>query len=312
MSEEFLLTSEIMANSRFVSVSLLARYLYVAMILHADQEGRAKAEPLTWKKHGALWGAAEADSATIAHAISELSRAGLIVLYDDNRRLFLPGRFEHNPRREYWRSSKEPLPPLALLERYPEYLKGLRGLTTRGHLRTETTEPRRYPELSPAGDLPPTGGGDAGARGCKEGEEGCNPGNQGANAVGAGADVEVERTPASRSISPQSPEDGPPYGEIIAYLNEKTGKRFRPSTESYRAAIRARWNEGYRVEDFLRVIDLKAEEWAGNSKMQGYLRPQTLFGSKFDSYLNSAPATPAAAGEAYQFFKEDEHEYERR
>lgn len=99
-----------------------------------------------------------------------------------------------------------------------------------------------------------------------------------------------------------------PYAEILAYLNEKTGKRFRPSTEKYRIAIRARWRDGYRFDDFRQVIDLKAAEWSDNSKMQQYLRPQTLFGSNFDSYLNSAPAAPAPVGEAYQPFKEDEYE----
>lgn len=103
-----------------------------------------------------------------------------------------------------------------------------------------------------------------------------------------------------------------PYADIIAYLNEKTGKHLCPSTERYRAAIRARWRDGYRFDDFRQVIDIKVAEWASDPKMQSYLRPQTLFGSNFDSYLNSAPAAPAPVGEAYQPFKEDEHEFAQR
>ena len=40
------------------------------------------------------------------------------------------------------------------------------------------------------------------------------------------------------------------------------------------------------LEDFKTVIDKKYDEWYGTN-MQQYLRPETLFGTKFESYLNS-------------------------
>ena len=40
------------------------------------------------------------------------------------------------------------------------------------------------------------------------------------------------------------------------------------------------------MEDFKAVIDYKVSEWKG-TKMEDYLRPETLFGTKFESYLNS-------------------------
>jgi len=77
-----------------------------------------------------------------------------------------------------------------------------------------------------------------------------------------------------------------PYKEIIAYLNEKTGSNFKPETQLYRRHIKARWNEGMRLEDFKRVVDNKCKQWLNDPKMVIYLKPQTLFGPKMDSYLN--------------------------
>jgi uncharacterized phage protein (TIGR02220 family) len=77
-----------------------------------------------------------------------------------------------------------------------------------------------------------------------------------------------------------------PYAEIIYYLNKKTGKNFDSSLPEYRKHIRARWNSGKRLEDFKTVIDKKVAAWAEDPKMVDFLRPQTLFGTKFDAYLN--------------------------
>ncbi len=74
--------------------------------------------------------------------------------------------------------------------------------------------------------------------------------------------------------------------EIIDCLNLKAGKNFRSSTAATQSLIKARLNEGFTVEDFKKVIDIKCNEWLGSDYAQ-YLRPQTLFGTKFESYLNS-------------------------
>lgn len=77
-----------------------------------------------------------------------------------------------------------------------------------------------------------------------------------------------------------------PYKEIIDYLNEQTGRRYSHSANKNQDLIRARWNEGFRVEDFKRVVDTKVKDWGNDSKMNQYLRPVTLFSNKFDDYLN--------------------------
>lgn len=77
--------------------------------------------------------------------------------------------------------------------------------------------------------------------------------------------------------------------EVIAYLNEKTGSSFKPSTQSTRSQIQARLKDGFTVEDCKRVIDDRVKEWTG-TKWEQYLRPSTLFApSKFEGYLNAAP-----------------------
>lgn len=74
--------------------------------------------------------------------------------------------------------------------------------------------------------------------------------------------------------------------EIIDYLNEKTGRRFKP-TNTHCDFIRARIREGATIDDFKAVVDKKCEEWLNDSERSQYLRPQTLFGTKFDAYLNA-------------------------
>ena len=76
------------------------------------------------------------------------------------------------------------------------------------------------------------------------------------------------------------------YKTIISYLNEKAGKRFKPTIAKTKSAIHARLSEGFRVDDFKAVIDKKCAEWIGDAKMEKYLRPETLFGTKFEGYLN--------------------------
>mgnify|MGYP001947528800 CR=1 FL=1 len=82
-----------------------------------------------------------------------------------------------------------------------------------------------------------------------------------------------------------------PYVEIIDYLNSMTGKRFRHTTKKTRQLIKARWNEGFRLEDFKKVIDIKTRQWKNDAKMNKYLRPETLFSPKFESYLNEEMKT---------------------
>ena len=83
-----------------------------------------------------------------------------------------------------------------------------------------------------------------------------------------------------------APAERIPYNEIVDYLNKKTNKHFRPNINKTRSAIKSRWKEGFRESDFKYVIDVKCSQWLNDSQMSKYLRPETLFGNKFESYLN--------------------------
>lgn len=76
------------------------------------------------------------------------------------------------------------------------------------------------------------------------------------------------------------------YVEIISYLNAKLGTSYRATTKATQEHINARLKDGFTVEDFYKVIDNRCKEWKG-TKMAEYLRPSTLFGPKFEGYLNS-------------------------
>ena len=75
------------------------------------------------------------------------------------------------------------------------------------------------------------------------------------------------------------------YSRVIKHLNEKASKSFKYTTKKTKSCIDARIREGFKEEDFLKVIDIKTKEWKDNPDMSKYLRPETLFGTKFESYL---------------------------
>ena len=76
--------------------------------------------------------------------------------------------------------------------------------------------------------------------------------------------------------------------EVVAYLNEKANRSFRSNTKATQRLIRARVNEDYAVEDFKAVIDGQCDAWLTDAEMVKYLRPETLFGPKFEGYLQAA------------------------
>ena len=76
----------------------------------------------------------------------------------------------------------------------------------------------------------------------------------------------------------------------IAYLNQVANKRYKFVDKTKRLLL-ARFKEGYTLEDFKQVIDIKTAEWKDSPEFSKYLRPETLFGTKFDGYLNQKPKT---------------------
>ncbi|MGG5738622.1 phage replisome organizer N-terminal domain-containing protein [Bacillus cereus group sp. IBL03679] len=95
-----------------------------------------------------------------------------------------------------------------------------------------------------------------------------------------------------KNYSPEKPQDivqSIPYQEIVDYLNMKAKTNYKYTSKKTQDLIRTRWKEGFRLNHFQQVIDIKASQWIDNTEMSGYLRPITLFGTKFESYLNEKP-----------------------
>lgn len=98
---------------------------------------------------------------------------------------------------------------------------------------------------------------------------------------------ELEPEPETEPKTTSPFQHDPDYLHIIDYLNSKCGTSFRPQTKKTQQLVKARMAEGYTVDDFEMVIDRKSGEWKNDPKMCNYLRPETLFGTKFESYLVS-------------------------
>ena len=79
--------------------------------------------------------------------------------------------------------------------------------------------------------------------------------------------------------------------EIIQHLNMRTGAKYKSNTAKTKQLINARLNEGFTLDDFKTVIDKKCVEWCG-TEFEKFLRPNTLFGTKFESYLNQNVVKP--------------------
>ncbi|MCY8002818.1 phage replisome organizer N-terminal domain-containing protein [Bacillus haynesii] len=109
-----------------------------------------------------------------------------------------------------------------------------------------------------------------------------------------GTDIDKELDKENNNILSGKPDDASPekdeipYKLIIDLLNKVAGTKYRHTTAKTRSLIKARWNEGNRFDDFKHVILVKWEEWRG-SDMDKYLRPETLFGTKFENYRNQKP-----------------------
>ena len=103
-------------------------------------------------------------------------------------------------------------------------------------------------------------------------------------------------TSNKKDIVEQSSTTPLPYEEIVQYLNQKTNKNFKHTSKVTQRHIRARLAEGFTVSDFKQVIDKKCSDWLRDQKMKEYLRPETLFGTKFESYLNSKTTTAKQTG----------------
>lgn len=110
----------------------------------------------------------------------------------------------------------------------------------------------------------------------------------------------------SNSNGQAQPDDtAPTRKKIIVYLNSKLGTRYKPNASKNKQVINARLNEGYTLADFKKVIDNKFADWGHDAKMSKYLRPETLFGTKMEGYVNEKSSASTDTG--YHGFADDSY-----
>lgn len=98
--------------------------------------------------------------------------------------------------------------------------------------------------------------------------------------------------------APAQPKEPDPTEEVIDHLNQRAGTHYKATTTNTRKLVKARLKEGFTVDEIKLVIDKKCADWINNPAMVEYLRPETLFGNKFESYLN-AKSMPQTNPHAY-------------
>lgn len=99
-----------------------------------------------------------------------------------------------------------------------------------------------------------------------------------------------------------------PYKAVIDYLNTKMCTSYRASSKDTQKHIRARFQEGYTLDDFVKVIDKKVREWKG-TEFEKFLRPSTLFGPKFENYLNQTGRTSSSDGNKFNNFQPRDYDF---
>lgn len=89
------------------------------------------------------------------------------------------------------------------------------------------------------------------------------------------------------------------YRRVVDYLNQKVGTNYKNTTDKTKELINARLDAGFTEKDFYTVIDKKCFTWLNDEKMCKYLRPETLFGNKFEGYLNEKNTIQSKGGNPF-------------
>lgn len=122
-------------------------------------------------------------------------------------------------------------------------------------------------------------------------------------ATASASALELSEAPDfGKSIVGQKSPDGvfsETVAEIIQYLNEKTGSHYKPTTPKTQQLIKTRMKEGFFLGEFKTAIDNQVHEWSTKPEMQKFLRPETLFGTKFESYVNNFPKKNGSLPESF-------------
>jgi uncharacterized phage protein (TIGR02220 family) len=111
------------------------------------------------------------------------------------------------------------------------------------------------------------------------------------------SDVQQNNTLNKEKNSPCTTRENEAVETVVATLNREASTRFSPAEGKTAALIAARLREGFTAAQLQQVIRCKCAEWnhspaPGEKDMRPFLRPETLFGAKCESYLKAAQSRP--------------------
>ncbi len=290
MTDRAYLHASISLSLQVAELSILGQLLFERMFPHADHQGRLPGHP---KKVKALVvPLVDASTKEVEEQLRKMHDLGLIVWYEASGERIIQlvswWKFQH---RRFAHPSKYPAP-----EGWKDRLRF-----------NDPHNPKILVEENWVGHVPV---GRPETDGSKAPIQDAYVGPYVGSYVGAYEGSEIPPSSSSSSseedqhpLSPAKKREGTtplgngtvtgseaiPYAEIVAYLNEATGKKFRHTAPKTRSLIRARWGEGFTLRDFEHAIGTKADDWSNDPAMRKFLRPETIFGNKFEGYVNQNP-----------------------
>lgn len=99
--------------------------------------------------------------------------------------------------------------------------------------------------------------------------------------------LDKDMRPTEKASKYFKSDNGDQIDRVINFLNIFTCSKFSLTKKDSRKSINDRINEGHTFDDFEKVVIFKYNEWK-NTDQEQYLRPVTLFGNKFEGYLQGA------------------------
>jgi len=77
--------------------------------------------------------------------------------------------------------------------------------------------------------------------------------------------------------------------DVLNLFNEYEGyERYHANNEQDTVEILDKINKGYGFESFQKIFKKKLSEWGCSEKMKSFIRPKTLYGSRFEQYLKES------------------------
>lgn len=119
---------------------------------------------------------------------------------------------------------------------------------------------------------------------------------------------EIDKEEKERKVQKK---ESPPQGVLtgfdefrlgaLAIWNEETGQLIGNLPQRAVMGLRRAYDSGRTLDDVRQVVRKKHAEWKDDARMSKFVRPSTVFGDKFDEYLNQKEAVESGPDEFDEF-----------